>query len=171
MRLKTYTNPEKLLTDLEEDIIKSVNNIHQDKDFQDKLLQSIYYSVYLYSLNPEARHTYRNRGEQGGLLDPKNIVSENTVVVPGGVETTIRTATRPNSSVPGGMYPGMENLYLDEIIVTGIGYSWKNSVYHKDNSRSDVEYPIERDFYANATNPEHARQALRRLLKKEGWDV
>ena len=70
-----------------------------------------------------------------GLLDEHNFeydidVNKNTIVI------TLYNETKGNQYVPN----NQSSIYIDSILVTGEGYSWKNSGIAKSG--------LERDFYA-----------------------
>lgn len=96
---------------------------------KEKMKELIEYEVYA-QYTPT---TYERRREDGGLLDENNMIHRidiegNRVIV------TLYNNTLGNDS-----YKYHSNDYIDTIIVTGEGYTWKNSNIYNN--------PIARDFY------------------------
>lgn len=119
---------------------------------KDKMQEAVEYEVY-------AKYTpkYVRRKEKGGLSDKRNMVER--------IEISKQRITVYlfNNTLGNDKYKYHTNDYIDSIIVTGKGYTWKNSDIYRN--------PIKRDFYKETEkllNDGELRGAIIRELRKKG---
>lgn len=123
------------------------------KVMKDKMQQAIEYEVYA-KYTPKS---YIRRKGNGGLLDKKNMVERIEV------NRNKITVYLFNNTLGNDKYKYHTNDYIDSIIVTGKGYTWKNSEIYKN--------PIKRDFYKETEkllDDGELRSAIIKELRKKG---
>lgn len=123
------------------------------KVMKDKMQQAIEYEVYA-KYTPKS---YIRRKENGGLLDKKNMVERIEV------NRNKITVYLFNNTLGNDKYKYHTNDYIDSIIVTGKGYTWKNSEIYKN--------PIKRDFYKETEkllNDGELRSTIIKELRQKG---
>ena len=114
------------------------------------------YSAYQPTYGDENR-----RFGDNGFLDDNNIefdvkVNKNKIII------TLYNETKGNPYLPN----NQSNMFIDEIIVTGEGYSWKNSEIAKNK--------LKRDFYEateKLMNSDEVRKKIIKELNKRGFKV
>ena len=154
-----YDNIDDLIAHLTKDVKASLQEI-KEHHIDDAMEQAIDETVY--SVTFEANNGYKRREEMGGLKDRRNFQSS-TIDTLNGVEMNIRNTTTGNQR-----YSGSTNNMIDTIIVSGKGYSWRNSAYYIANG---LGRPIKRDFYS-ATHKkvkDNVGHLLAQELKNKGW--
>ena len=112
----------------------------------------------------ESPKVYTPRREDGGLSDPNNMFATSYRDSEDLITGILRTYAGVNTDYPGNK-PDV-NYSIDQIVVTGDGYTWKGSKFAKET--------IPRDFYAYAlatgliTEPQ-LKELISKELKKKGW--
>lgn len=162
--MSSYEDIDELLEDLKSDVIASINNVKRDYiDFEMvEAIDELVYQNEAFSSNP-----YRDlggRGDNGGLKDKDNFeMTSLPTSSPNELEFVIRNTTTGNTD-----FSGSTRDTIDSIIVSGYGYTWKNSEYYK---RQRDGKPIKRDFY-QATHErikDKVGALVERKLKEKGW--
>lgn len=120
---------------------------------KDKMQEAIEYEVYA-KYTPKS---YIRRKDNGGLLDKNNMVER--------IEVNKQRITVYlfNNTLGNDKYKYHTNDYIDSIIVTGRGYTWKSSEIYKN--------PIKRDFYKETEkllNDGELRNAIIKELRQKG---
>lgn len=123
---------------------------------KDKMVEAVEYEVY-------ARYSptsYDRRMESGGLSDKDNMVHR--IDIKGNrIDVILYNNTLGNSD-----YEYSSNDYIDKIIITGEGYTWKGSNIYNN--------PIERDFYSKTEellNDGELRHKIIASLRSKGLFV
>lgn len=121
-------NIQNLYKQWEEACIKTIEEVVPEI-MKEKMKEAIEYEVY-------AKYTptvYQRRREDGGLLDESHMIHK---IEMHGSRITV---TLYNNTLGNQDYKYSSNDYIDSIIVSGDGYTWKGSNIYNN--------PIQRDFY------------------------
>lgn len=154
-----FDNVDDLIAHLSNDVKSSLLDIKENY-IDDEMEQAIEETVY--SVKFESKNGYQRREKQNGLKDRRNFESD-IASTPNGVEMKIRNTTTGNQR-----YSGSTPYEIDSIIVSGKGYSWRNSNYYISNQ---LGRPIKRDFYKATHGKVKNRLGglLTQELKNKGW--
>lgn len=126
---------------------------------KEKMKESVYIEVYM-AYNPTVYEPYRRYGDNG-MLDEDNYKYDITVTSKG-IEVLMRNETYGNAYMPNNQH----SILIDEIIISGEGYSWKGSGISKGK--------IPRDFYKKTEEllgDSDVRMKIISELKKNGINV
>jgi hypothetical protein len=144
------------------DYIKEVSRIFQQSAppiMKEAHKKAILMEVY-YRYEPTQYGDFRRYGDNG-LLDESNFdieidINKNTITI------TLYNETKGNQYMPN----NQSSMFVDEIIVSGEGYSWKNS--------NIAKHHMERDFYRmteEIMNSEEVRDKIIKEFNKNGLIV
>lgn len=101
---------------------------------------------------------YARRGAQGGLADPDNYETELT---DGGLTLEVHNLTKGNEEEFDD--PGVREVYIDEVIESGIGYEWEDSRIAKA--------ALPRPFHDDLVDAEESEGLLRDGLWKRKYRI
>lgn len=154
MARKQFRDLSSMYDKFKEDAVATVNDI-APPIMKDTMQEAIRIEVYA-KYDPSE---YERRYEKGGLMDERNM-KHDLIVTDKSVKIMLTNYTKGN-----GDYPNSQPYeYIDDIIVSGQGYTWERSDIYKSQ--------MSRDFYTKTEEllkNTNILNEIKREMRRKGW--